>query len=50
MERAAIGRAHCSLASTALFDPGSVLRNEWSIFIIGGDRSPVMERSVPGDW
>jgi hypothetical protein len=46
MERAAIGRAHRSLALTALFVRGSVLGNEWSIFILGGDRSRVMEGSV----
>jgi hypothetical protein len=39
MERAAIGPTHRSLALTALFVRGSVLWNEWSIFIIGGERS-----------
>ena len=38
MERAAIERAHRSLASTALSVRGSVLGNEWSIFNIGGER------------
>ena len=46
MERAAIRRAQRSLESTALSVRGSVLGNEWSIFIVGGDGSPVMERSV----
>ena len=39
MEIAAIGPVHRSLALTALFVRGSVLGNEWSIFIIGGERS-----------
>jgi hypothetical protein len=38
MERAVIGPAHRSLALTALFVRGSVLGNEWSIFMIGGER------------
>jgi hypothetical protein len=47
MEKAAISHAHRSLALTALSVRGSVQGNEWSIFIIWVERSPVMERSVP---
>jgi hypothetical protein len=47
MERAVIGRAHRSLALTALCVRGSVLGDEWWVFIIGVNGPPVMEKSVP---
>ena len=50
METAAIRRAHRSLVSAALFVRGSVLGNEWSIFIIGGERSAGDGEIGAGEW